>query len=157
MNPPFRSILCPSDLSATGDRAVSLAYALAGQDSIVHLLHVWEPAYVLSPLDATPIAAIPWTPEQDAGHEKRVHSHFRSLVPTSTPAHGCRTEIHVLKAGDAGVAIRAEATRLHADLVVMGTRGRGGVARALMGSVAMDVLKHAGVPVVLVHDPAAKS
>ena len=53
----FRSILCPTDLSPTGDRAVAIAYALASPKATVHLLHLWEPAYVLSPLDA-PAASI---------------------------------------------------------------------------------------------------
>ena len=63
--PPFASILCPTDLSATGDEAVALAFALVAPGGTVHLLHVWEPAYVLSPLDATPVALLPASPASD--------------------------------------------------------------------------------------------
>jgi len=40
-----------------------------------------------------------------------------------------------------------------ADLIVMSTHGRGGLARLLLGSVAEGVLHHAGVPVLLVRQP----
>ena len=37
-----------------------------------------------------------------------------------------------------------------ADLIVMGTHGRGGLQHLLVGSVAESVIKHAGVPVMVV-------
>ena len=157
MTAPFRSILCPSDLSPTGDRAVALAYAIAAPDATVHLLHLWEPAYVLSPLDATPVMPLPWSAEQDAAHEKKLHARLRALVPDASATRGIRTELHVMQSGAPGDTIRAEAKRLHADAIVMGTHGRAGLARALMGSVATNVLKHADVPVILVKDPAAEA
>lgn len=46
--------------------------------------------------------------------------------------------------------IRALATRLDADLIIMGTHGRTGLRRALLGSVAEDVVRYAEVPVLVV-------
>lgn len=46
-----------------------------------------------------------------------------------------------------------EARYREADLIVMSTHGRGGLARLLLGSVAEGVLHHAGVPVLLVRQP----
>jgi nucleotide-binding universal stress UspA family protein len=40
------------------------------------------------------------------------------------------------------------------DLIAMGTHGRGGVQRILLGSVAEQVMRHTSVPVLTVHDPA---
>lgn len=157
MKPPFKNVLCPTDLSPTGDAAVALAFALAGEGGVVHLLHVWEPAYVLSPLDATPVVMLPSSPESDAAHEKKVHHHLRRLVPESALAHDVRTEITVLRDGDPTGTIRREAERLGAEVIVMGTHGRTGIGRALMGSVATDVLKTAKVPVVLVREPAGRA
>lgn len=56
-------------------------------------------------------------------------------------------EHHTNRIGD--VIVR-EAERWQADLIAMGTHGRRGVARALLGSVAEHVLRHAPVPVLLV-------
>jgi len=159
MKPPFRSILCPTDLSPAGDRAAAVAFALAAPAGTVHLLHVWEPAYALSPLDAAPVVALPATPQDDAAHEKRVEAHLRRLVPPDDASEKgpsssrARVEIHVAKVGDTGATIAEECRRVHADAIVMGTHGRSGLARAMMGSVAMSVFRHANVPVILVRDP----
>ncbi|MFT3774483.1 MAG: universal stress protein [Minicystis sp.] len=44
------------------------------------------------------------------------------------------------------------AEELGADLIVVGTHGRGAIGRALLGSVALDVLRTAKVPVLSVHE-----
>ena len=51
--------------------------------------------------------------------------------------------------------IESEADRLGADVVVLGTHGRTGLGRILMGSVATDVVKKKGLPVILVHQDFA--
>lgn len=48
--------------------------------------------------------------------------------------------------------ICASAREIGADLVVVGTHGRGAIGRALLGSVALDVLREATVPVMSVHE-----
>ena len=47
-------------------------------------------------------------------------------------------------------AILEKAIEVDADMIVMGTHGRGGLSRAVIGSVADRVLRHSPVPVVLV-------
>jgi nucleotide-binding universal stress UspA family protein len=56
--------------------------------------------------------------------------------------------------GDAAEHL-AEASR-HAELLVVGTRGRGSVAEALLGSVAAKCLRHAECPVVIIPPRAAR-
>jgi nucleotide-binding universal stress UspA family protein len=58
------------------------------------------------------------------------------------------SEIHVLR-GTPGPALCALATQLPATAIVMGSRGRGGVARALLGSVSDYVVRNAPCPVVI--------
>jgi nucleotide-binding universal stress UspA family protein len=55
-----------------------------------------------------------------------------------------------LRMGQVALEIVALAEELGADLIVMGTRGLGGVRRALMGSVSDSVVRHAHCPVLVV-------
>lgn len=60
--------------------------------------------------------------------------------------------------GDPVTEIPAYADSMNADLIVIGSRGLGGVTSALLGSVSKGVLKHAGCPVLVVrgaHAPVA--
>jgi nucleotide-binding universal stress UspA family protein len=56
--------------------------------------------------------------------------------------------------GDPGATIISAAEAEGADLIVIGTRGREGVARLLLGSVSDYVVRHAPCPVMVVHPPA---
>ena len=61
----------------------------------------------------------------------------------------------LLKQGDAREVIIALAKELGADLICIGTHGRRGIARALIGSVAESVVRTSPVPVLTVHAPEA--
>src|SRR5258705_13838202 len=127
MNLPLATILCPTDLSATGDAAVGTAFALAAPGGTVHLLHVWEPAYVLSPLDATPVVMLPSTPEQDEGHERSARAHLERLVPAEASRRGVRAQIEIVKDSNAVGTIARTAGRIAAGAIVIGTHGRTGL------------------------------
>ena len=146
-----RTILCPTDLSPVGDPAAEVAFHMAGPGGIVHLLHVREPAIVSSPLDGTPLIAKRTDPEAESAAEHRAEEHLLALAKRPE-AKGVRTEVAVVE--DVGVAgrILAEAKRLHVDAIVLGTHGRTGFGRLLLGSVAAEVLRAKSCRVVLVHD-----
>lgn len=75
---------------------------------------------------------------------------LESVVATAAPEGGPRVDA-VLTAGDPGEALVRLAAG--ADLLVVGTRGRGVVASAVLGSVSRHVLHHAPCPVVVVPAP----
>ncbi|MFC6737062.1 universal stress protein, partial [Halolamina salina] len=54
------------------------------------------------------------------------------------------------RAGQPALAIRDAIDELGADLVVMGSHGRSGISRALLGSVAEKVLRKTKIPVLVV-------
>ena len=56
--------------------------------------------------------------------------------------------------GDAAEEIAMIADSRDADLVVVGTRGHGGIAGSLLGSVSADVVRRSKRPVVVVHEPS---
>jgi nucleotide-binding universal stress UspA family protein len=73
------------------------------------------------------------------------------------------------RAADAGATIQtkfvdaavvsgliAYAQRTRADMIVVGSHGRSGLPRLLLGSVAEGLMRHAGVPVLVVRSPASK-
>ena len=62
-----------------------------------------------------------------------------------------RTTARVASDGGVGPTIVREAQRWTADLIVVGTHGREGIKRLLLGSVAEAVARAAEVPVLLVH------
>jgi nucleotide-binding universal stress UspA family protein len=53
--------------------------------------------------------------------------------------------------------VRAVAEEVDADMVVIGTHGRKGIARALLGSVAEKILRTSTRPVLAIHAHDAKS
>ncbi|MFI5043672.1 MAG: universal stress protein [Acidimicrobiales bacterium] len=58
-------------------------------------------------------------------------------------------EREVLGGGDAGPAVVAFATEVGADAIVMGSRGRGGLKRAVLGSVSDHIVRNAPCTVVI--------
>ena len=61
----------------------------------------------------------------------------------------------VVREGKPAAEIVAAATEWGADLVVVGTHGRSGISRALLGSTAEGVLRHSPCPVLMVNEKSA--
>jgi nucleotide-binding universal stress UspA family protein len=143
----IKRILMPTDFSETSDAALEYAVVLARAfSSSVHLLHVvrdisepgggWHPP--LSLLE-----------EQKAGARETLSK----LVERQPREVQVQTSLRV---GSPFVEIVRCAKELEADLIVMGTHGRGPVAHMLMGSVAEKVVRKAPCPVLTVRPPAHK-
>jgi len=152
MRVPAASILCPTDASPTGNAAVALAYRLAADKGVVHLVHICEPPYVGNPI--YPPFVFGSVPAPESTTDGRVHARavLEALVPESAQARQVRTEIHLPEEEDASQIIQDMAVAMDVDLVVMGTHGRGALGRLLLGSVATEVLCKCERPVVLARD-----
>jgi nucleotide-binding universal stress UspA family protein len=144
----FDTILVPVDENTLSLRAVataiSLAEALSGRVALLHVA-LPLPAYTAAPAAAMELPAEVLRSAAES-YGNTVLDGFRARVPeglfsAAILRHARRSvwEEIVAAAEDGG-----------ADLIVMGTHGRDGVVRALMGSVAERVARHADVPVLLV-------
>jgi nucleotide-binding universal stress UspA family protein len=138
----LRNIVCPVDFSDASRQALVMADAIArATNARVILIYVASPALMVS----DGVMAAP-TLGTDAGDPTVIHGQLREFAQQCgvTPAD-YRVEFAVPAEGI--LAIAADA---HADLIVMGTHGRTGLARLLLGSVAEQVLRHSTCPVLLV-------
>jgi nucleotide-binding universal stress UspA family protein len=152
MRLPFRHILCPTDLSPVGNSAVRVAYAIADAGVTVHLLYVMAPAELAALAQGQWAPAYMPTPEERRAAEEKVRAQLRRLVPPESLEEGTRTETHVLHGYPIAERIESAAREHNADVVVMGTHGRTGIGRLVLGSVATEVLRRRGLSVLLVHD-----
>ena len=138
----IQTILHPTDYSERSDYAFRIACSLARDyRAKLVLLHV---------------ALRSVTIEGEAAIAPRSEEYFQGeldkLESVSVPA-GIRVERFVREGDPAGEILRA-AQFTNADLIVMGTHGRTGLSRLLMGSVAEQVLRKAPCPVLTVRTPA---
>jgi universal stress protein A len=136
---PTRTILCPTDFSRTAALALELAAALArhGPARLV-ILHVAQPPVVMYDERGQPL------PRAQDYREAA----WRQLMNLAI-ADGLVVERRVAE-GEASAAILRSAKALTAELIVLGTHGRTGLERLIVGSVAADVTKRAPCPVALV-------
>lgn len=143
----YQRILVPVDGSVTSDRALQEAVKLANAESQLRLIYVLDDIY---PLDAEGYAYI----NTDALHEAMRHTGERLLTRAAKSAQrsGAVVETALLEASGHRIAtvIDEDAKRWGADLLVLGTHGRSGLSRLLLGSVAEGVVRGAASPVLLV-------
>lgn len=150
----YQRILVPVDGSATSGRALQEAIKLAAGNAQLRLVHVIEEIY---PLDIEGYAYIDHIALQEAAR----HTGERVLSQAVEEAQrlGAAAETVLLEAGGGRVAdvIEGEARNWLADLIVIGTHGRSGLGRLLLGSVAEGVARSATIPVLLVRSEFAES
>jgi nucleotide-binding universal stress UspA family protein len=145
----IRRILCPTDLSDIAPRTLENALALARfHKAEVELLYVSEP---LLPGPASPVSYPPWS-VLDPAVRGRLGAALEALVAGAAP-HGVSVTPKVVE-GRVITELLARARSWPAELIVMGTHGRGGFERWVLGSVTEKVLRQAPCPVLTVPPPA---
>jgi nucleotide-binding universal stress UspA family protein len=139
-----RRILCPIDFSGFSDRALGFAAAVARwQGAEIHGLHVLP---ILAEAWAFPLAvdAAAGEPLSPAAFRDRLKARL-----ARAQAADLVVECHI-RQGGAAHEIVAYARGAAMDLIVMGTHGRSGVERLVLGSVTENVLRHAPCPVLTI-------
>jgi len=145
----FQSILVPVDYSEPSRRALELALSLA-EAAQVTVIHVWDrPAYVGEEVVAHPDGSRRSLSELIRDNAERDMTEFLSLV--KVPAG--KTFQHRLVSGDPVSTIIAEASKPGYDVLVVGTHGRTGVTKLLLGSVTEKLIRLSPIPVLTVPPP----
>jgi nucleotide-binding universal stress UspA family protein len=85
-------------------------------------------------------------PEQ----ERECRARLEALVPGSARQGGPQVRIEVLSGSDAATLISQAAERHNVDALCMGSHGRTGLQRAVLGSVAQEVMGRTDRPVLVV-------
>jgi nucleotide-binding universal stress UspA family protein len=145
---PIKVILHPTDFSPRSEPAFLLACSLA-RDAGARLivLHVLEvPLMVTGGVAMAP----PLPPPLPSQEDRRAALEQLHRVQPPDPAVAVE---HRLEQGEPATAILQVAQEAGCDLIVLGTHGRTGLARLLMGSVAEKVARGATCPVLTVKTP----
>jgi nucleotide-binding universal stress UspA family protein len=136
----FKRIVLATDGSRHAERALEYARDLAlRDDALVIVVHAFEPvpSYVGEPM---------WS--ELVGSHVTMGREIANRAVTELENAGVNVETEVLQGPPAEAIVRVADTH-QADLIVMGTRGHGGLTSLLLGSVSHRVLAHTHVPVMI--------
>jgi nucleotide-binding universal stress UspA family protein len=176
MIPKIKKILYATDLSKNSAYAFGYAVNSAEHhDAEIHILHVWESRLVpLFPGGHPGFEGSVAFPEieRDLEQKQKYYAEQKKLVEDSYKEmitrrlnDFCQKELHgnaaLLKSvvsievveGDPAAQILQKAEELPADVVIMGSHGKGLLAQAFLGSVAAKVLNRIKIPVYIIPIP----
>lgn len=150
-----RHIVCATDLTATSEPALRMSVDMARSlGARLTLLHIIEPVSVPPGLESFALDGIPadWQLRIERNQRLTVDERMREIVAGLADLKPTVCVKNGILPGSLNDAL----TELSADLLVIGTHGRGGVAHFFLGSVAEKVLRSAPCPVLIVRpQPAA--
>ncbi len=143
---PPKTILVPTDFSEPARTALDYAVELAEKlGAKVHVTHAFELPLVGFPDGVMTISAEMAT---------RITVAAQRALDDIVAMHRTRAiELQTsLVQGDPREAVLGVAKEIEADLIVMGTHGRRGIARALIGSVAESIVRTSSIPVLTLRE-----
>jgi universal stress protein A len=144
MRVKFERILVAVDFSEESQCALACAAELAAKfDASLTLVHVVEPHF------GPPDADVPPLTGADSDAEEFAEAKLDLSALGEQMLGPCRVVETVVRAGLAFFEITEAAKALGADLIVVGTHGYTGIKRALLGSTAEKVVRHAPCPVLV--------
>ncbi len=138
----FRKILITVDDDPLAAHAAEVGIGLARSlNAEIALVHAIDPSLIFSPEAGGVADELAQRAQQEGA---RVVADFRARLPTGTSA------LQFVRQGRPGQEIVKAAKEWPADLIVIGSHGRRGLTRAVLGSVAEEVMRHAPCPVLVV-------
>ncbi len=143
----IKHILVPTDFSEGAEQALALGVDLAKRaGATLHLFHVMDP------LEGDHYSPLQFAPEARALHKTADVSVYEMLQKSMEPfdTEGLRVELVKQRSARISPAITHYAEREKIDLIIMGSHGRGGFKRLLLGSVTAEVLRNAPCSVLTV-------
>lgn len=149
----YQNILVAVDGSATSDaglaEAIQLAQLSRGRLRLLHVIDELSLSYGLRREGGAPVDWL--APVRQAGRE------LLAQAKAAAAAAGVEAEavLHDSFSVALADAVTAQASAWPADVIVLGTHGRRGIGRLVLGSDAEKILRLASVPVLLVRSPQA--
>jgi nucleotide-binding universal stress UspA family protein len=138
--PVFKRVLVPTDFSTLGNRAIPFAYSTLYRGGGVCLFHVAQPTRSSSTA-------------RGSSRTRKIEEQLRALIPSEVGARGIITKVEVAQSDRPSTAICQAAERFGADLICIGSHGGSGLSKAILGSVAQDVMARSHLPVLVVRPP----
>jgi nucleotide-binding universal stress UspA family protein len=147
---PIKTILVATDFTDIAshalDYAVDLARALKASIVVVHAYEL--PVYGFP--NGVVVPTTDWATRLGEASQLALDDLMAKRKGTDIPLKP------VLRCGDIQEEIERVAEEEKADLIVVGTHGRRGLSRALLGSMAEKIVRTSKRPVLAVHAPNAK-
>jgi nucleotide-binding universal stress UspA family protein len=144
--PRFQRVLVTTDLSKLGNRAIPFAYSALRRGGLVCILHVVKASGRGGEHAQAPEA-------KHSERNDRLSSQLQALIPAGAEPLGIKSQVEVVKHSNVATAICQAAERFGADVICIGSHGRSGLSKAILGSVAQDVMARSQRPVLVVGPP----
>jgi len=142
----FKNVIVAVDGSEASNAAIDLAASLCGTSgarlAVCHVLQMPRPAH-----DAGGFAR-----EQMMSEEVHTGHEILKAAQERAQTRGVAAEV-VLQTGSVADGLFEEAKERGCEAIVMGSRGRGALARAVLGSVVSDVISKSPIPVIVAPHP----
>jgi nucleotide-binding universal stress UspA family protein len=147
----MKKILIATDGSPSSVEAVAFGVELAAEhEAAVVFVHVAPARDAVPMLGYGMVGAVPHVP-----HELTEHDHEALVVAEQVAAAAGVESTSKLLVGDPVDEVVAQADSEDADMIVIGSRGHGALASALLGSISRGVLSESKRPVMIVRGQAA--
>lgn len=141
----FNKILCPYDLSDYAEEAIKYAVKLSDKDTEIVLLNVIQLPYIIDPNGFTYYDLK--VDELKNDFEKAMTEKVE-ILKVKFPNHNFSYSIEV-GSNPADVVLNYQ-KKENFELIVIGSHGRKGISRLLMGSVAESIMRDADCPVLII-------
>lgn len=145
----IKTVLVAHDFSDPSNRALLFAAELSKKlGATIQVVHVHPDVY---DGHSDPALGLPWpTPAQEERYLKFLDTEVERAVSAVLGEESKGIKHHILR-GDPVKRIAGLAKELGADLICLGSTGKGAVERVLLGSVSQLLLRTSPVPVLTVH------